>query len=104
MLLAFVVVLLILAAVGSPYGGFHSLGWGPSGLLAALALMLLVLVLADRLYGSRWSRGATRRPYTVRGTKLPHGWRSAARSYLVSPYAKCARERAGSLRRTYATT
>lgn len=43
------VILLVLVLFAGPYTGFHSYGWGPSGFLGALLLVLLLLVLLGYL-------------------------------------------------------
>lgn len=43
------VVLLILLIFGAPNWGWHSYGWGPSGLLGIVLVVLLVLLLVGRL-------------------------------------------------------
>jgi len=44
------IVLVILALVGSPGIGFnHSYGWGPSGLVGVIVVVLLILLLMGRL-------------------------------------------------------
>ena len=45
------IVLLILALVGSPVGGLnlHSYGWKPSGLLGVVLVVLLILLLLGKL-------------------------------------------------------
>ena len=49
MIVTLLVVLLVLALIGSPSFGFHSYGWGPSGLLGAVLVVLLILVLLGRV-------------------------------------------------------
>jgi hypothetical protein len=49
MLWTLLIVLLILALLGGPYMGWHSYGWGPSGLLGVVLVILLVLALVGRL-------------------------------------------------------
>lgn len=39
------VILLILVLLGGPYTGWHSYGWGPSGILGLVLVVLLILVL-----------------------------------------------------------
>lgn len=43
------IVLLVLALVGAPFTGVHSYGWGPSGLLGIVVVVLLILILTGRL-------------------------------------------------------
>lgn len=45
MLTTILIILLILALVGGPYTGWHSYGWGPSGFLGVVVVILLILVL-----------------------------------------------------------
>lgn len=45
MLLTILIILLILALVGGPYTGWHSYGWGPSGILGLVVAVLLILLL-----------------------------------------------------------
>jgi hypothetical protein len=49
MLIILLIVLLILAFGGAPTWGYHSYGWGPSGLLGIVLIVLLVLLLFGRL-------------------------------------------------------
>ena len=44
-----IVILLILLLGLFPSAGFHSYGWGPSGVVGVLLVVLLVLVLMGRL-------------------------------------------------------
>jgi Protein of unknown function (DUF3309) len=44
-----IVVLVILFVAGTPRWGYHSLGWGPSGIVGVILVVLLVLVLLGRL-------------------------------------------------------
>lgn len=49
MLWLIVVILLIAALGGAPGWGWHSHGWGPSGLLGAVVLALIILLLIGRI-------------------------------------------------------
>lgn len=44
-----IVVLLVLAAGGLPRWGYHRYGYGPSGLLGTIIVIVLVLALLGRL-------------------------------------------------------
>ena len=44
-----IIVLIILMVVGSPYAGFHSYGYGPSGLLGVVLVVVIILLLLGRL-------------------------------------------------------
>lgn len=44
------IILLVLLVVGAAPGlGYHSYGWGPSGIVGILLIVLLVLLLTGRL-------------------------------------------------------
>lgn len=44
------IVLLVIIVLGAlPMNGFHSYGWGPSGVVGVLLVVLLVLVLMGRV-------------------------------------------------------
>lgn len=43
------IVLLIIALLGAPWGGWHSYGYGPSGILGVVVLILLILILTGNL-------------------------------------------------------
>ena len=43
------IVLLVLAFGGLPRWGYHSYGYGPSGLLGTILVIVLILVLLGRL-------------------------------------------------------
>ena len=47
--LILLIVLLLLVFGGLPTWGYHSYGWGPSGVGGVLLLVLLVLLLTGRL-------------------------------------------------------
>lgn len=49
MLWILLVVLLVLAVAGAPHAGLHSYGWGPSGLLGIVLVVILILLLAGHL-------------------------------------------------------
>ena len=49
MILIIIIILLILALGGLPNWGYHDLGYGPSGLLGLVLIVLLVLFLFGRL-------------------------------------------------------
>lgn len=49
MLTILLIVLLILALGGLPTWQWHPYGWGPSGVVGVLLVVLLVLVLMGRL-------------------------------------------------------
>lgn len=42
-------VLLIIAVVGSPAIGLHGYGWGPSGIVGVILVVLLILLLLGRI-------------------------------------------------------
>lgn len=44
-----IIVLAIISIGGSPYWGYHQYGWGPSGGVGLLVLILLILLLTGRL-------------------------------------------------------
>ena len=44
-----IIVLIILMVVGSQYAGFHSYGYGPSGLLGVVLVVVIILLLLGRL-------------------------------------------------------
>jgi Protein of unknown function (DUF3309) len=47
-----IIVLVIVLLVGvpvAPWGRFHSFGWGPSGIVAVILVVVLILFLAGRL-------------------------------------------------------
>lgn len=47
--LILLIVLLVLAFGGLPRWGYHHYGYGPSGLLGTILLIVLILVLMGRL-------------------------------------------------------
>jgi len=49
MSLLLLIVLILLLVGGLPTWGYHSYGYGPSGLVGVLAIILLVLLLTGRL-------------------------------------------------------
>ncbi len=44
-----IVILLLIVLGALPMNGFHSYGWGPSGIVGVLLVVLLVLVLMGRV-------------------------------------------------------
>ena len=44
-----IIVLVILLFAGTPYTGFHSYGWGPSGIIGVVLIILLIFFLMGRL-------------------------------------------------------
>lgn len=44
-LLIVLIVLLLLGVGGIPWGGYHSYGWGPSGGIGLIVVMLIVILL-----------------------------------------------------------
>jgi hypothetical protein len=49
MLLILVIILVLVAVGGVPSWGYHSYGWGPSGIVGSLVIILVVLLLFGRL-------------------------------------------------------
>jgi hypothetical protein len=49
MLYILLIILLVLALAGGPYTGWHSYGWGPSGIVGVILVVLLVLLLMGRI-------------------------------------------------------
>lgn len=49
MLLVLIVLLFLLALGGLPTWGYHDYGYGPSGVLTLVVIVLLVLLLAGRI-------------------------------------------------------
>ena len=47
--LVILIILLIGAFGGAPNWGLHNYGWGPSGLLGVVLVVLLVLMLVGRI-------------------------------------------------------
>ena len=47
--LVLLIIVLLIVFGGLPTFGFHSLGWGPSGLGAVLLIILIVLLVSGRL-------------------------------------------------------
>ena len=47
--LLLVVVLVILLFAGGPYTGWHTFGWGPSGIVGILLIVLIILLLMGRI-------------------------------------------------------
>jgi hypothetical protein len=45
MLLLVVIILILFAVGGSPTWGYHTYGWGPSGLLGVIVVILLIWLL-----------------------------------------------------------
>ena len=43
------IVLLVLSIAGNPGFGYHQFGWGPSGILGAVLVVILILVLVGRI-------------------------------------------------------
>lgn len=43
------IILLVLAVFAGPYTGFHTYGWGPSGLIGLVLAVLLILILLGRV-------------------------------------------------------
>lgn len=44
-----IVVLIVALIAGGPYTGWHSYGWGPSGIIGIILVILVVLLLTGRL-------------------------------------------------------
>lgn len=44
-----IIVLLIFLLMGGPYTGWHSYGWGPSGIIGVILVVVVVLLLMGRL-------------------------------------------------------
>lgn len=50
-LVLILLILLLFGGVGfAPTWGYHRYGWGPSGIIGVLLLILLVLMLTDRVH------------------------------------------------------
>lgn len=49
MIWVLVLVLLLMAIGGVPSFGLHSYGWGPSGVVTLIVVVLIILVLTGRL-------------------------------------------------------
>lgn len=49
MLTLLLIVLVIVMLAGGPYTGWHNWGWGPSGVLGVVLVVVLVLLLTGRL-------------------------------------------------------
>ena len=47
--LVLLVLLILLVAGGLPNWGYHSMGYGPSGICGVLLLVILILLLTGRL-------------------------------------------------------
>lgn len=43
------IVLLVLCLIGVPWGGYHTWGYGPSGIVGVLVVVLLILVLTGHI-------------------------------------------------------
>ena len=48
-LVTLLIILLVIALVAGPYTGWHSYGWGPSGLLGVVVVVLLILLLMGHI-------------------------------------------------------
>jgi len=44
-----VIILIVLLFGGLPTWGYHQFGWGPSGLVGVLVVILIILLLTGRL-------------------------------------------------------
>ena len=49
MLLIIVIVLLVLCFAGAPNWGYHDMGWGPSGILGTILVIIVILFLLGHL-------------------------------------------------------
>ena len=52
MVLLLIIILLVVALGGvpvAPWGGWHQMGWGPSGIVVVILVVLVVLLLLGRL-------------------------------------------------------
>jgi len=49
MVLVLIVILIVVLLGGLPNWGYHSWGWGPSGIVGVLLVVLVVLLLMGRL-------------------------------------------------------
>jgi hypothetical protein len=49
LVLILIIVLVVVVLGGAPNWGYHTLGWGPSGIGGVLLLVLIVLLLTGRL-------------------------------------------------------
>lgn len=47
--LILIVLLILFVAGGAPHWGYHTYGWGPSGIGGLLLIVLVVLLLTRRL-------------------------------------------------------
>jgi hypothetical protein len=43
------IILLVLLIFGAPTWGYHTYGWGPSGVVGLILVVLLILVLLGRV-------------------------------------------------------
>jgi hypothetical protein len=44
-----IIVLLVLALAGTPNWGFHPYGWGPSGTIGVVLIILVILLIIGRI-------------------------------------------------------
>jgi uncharacterized protein DUF3309 len=49
MYLVLIVLLIVVLFGGLPTWGYHQFGWGPSGIVGVILIVLIVLLLAGRL-------------------------------------------------------
>ena len=49
LLMILLVVLIIFAFVGAPNWGYHSYGWGPSGVVGVILVVVIIMLLMGRL-------------------------------------------------------
>lgn len=43
------IILLVIALIGFPWGGYHTYGYGPSGLIGVVLLVLVLLILFGQI-------------------------------------------------------
>jgi Protein of unknown function (DUF3309) len=49
LVIVLIIILIVVALGGLPRWGYHSFGWGPSGIVGVVLIVLLILVLMGRL-------------------------------------------------------
>jgi hypothetical protein len=49
MMTILIIILLLLAIGGAPSWGYHQVGWGPSGIVGLIVLILMIMLLLGHL-------------------------------------------------------
>ena len=68
--LLLLIILIVVLMGGLPNWGYHSYGWGPSGIAGVVLLIVLILFLSGRLRRVPTSHGRQGQPRETKGERL----------------------------------